>query len=90
MNYTINDKAYAMNYQELKETFERYSEMTDEAFRVCLPNIIHFACFVSWFKRLSPDQTISDVGIIHQLVHLLTSNDPIVDIKEVRADFDRL
>lgn len=86
---------YHFSYQESKEEYHRYIRMTDEEF-FTHENIIcamHFACFVGWIKEISPEALLSDVGLIHLLVHQLhIGNDPIVQAERnlVRQRFQTL
>lgn len=63
--------SYSFDYQEFKNLFAKYSSYSDEEFRADLPNIIHYACFISWFKELRTDEVLGDTGVVHELVHLL-------------------
>lgn len=81
-------RVYTFNYQDTRELHERYVSLSDEQFMAELPNILHLAIFISYVKDLSNEATLSDDGIIHELVHLLTSPDPSVDLKEIRKDFE--
>lgn len=90
MIYIVNKKPYSFYYQELKTLYELYSGLSDENFVSTLPNIIHFACIVSYIKELKNEQTLSDEGIIHQLVHLLNGNDTSITLQEIRDEFDKL
>lgn len=91
MQYLSSSKLqYSFHYQELKTAYERYISISDEQFISELPKILHFACFVSYVKELSMEATLSDEGIVHQLVHLLVVDDPTVDIRDIRGDFETL
>lgn len=80
-----------MHYKDLKNQYETFCAYDDEQFLKLLPDIIHFACLVSYFKQLSVAQTLSDEGIIHQLVHLLhIPDEPTVSLTEIRKDFEML
>lgn len=62
---------YSMNLAGLAEDYKRYVEMTDKEFEANLEAAAHFAVFVSFYKNLKPIDCISDIGIIHQLIHLI-------------------
>lgn len=84
-------KQYELSYRELKNKHETICAYDDEVFLQELPDIIHFACLVSYFKQLSVAQTLSDEGIIHQLVHLLhIPDEPTVSLTDIRKDFEML
>lgn len=90
MEYIVNDSLYSWSYSEMKRDYERICLLTDEEFISDLKNILHLACFVSYIKELGSDSTLGDEGIIHQLVHLMCLDDPIIDIKEIREQFETL
>lgn len=92
MLYTIppSTKQYYLHYKELKNQYETFCAYDDEQFLKWLPDIIHFACFVSYFKQLSPAHTLSDEGIVHQLAHLLCCSEPIICLEGIRKDFETL
>lgn len=69
--YLLNGETYAFDYQDLKRKFEMYESMSDEEFVADLPNVLHFAVFVCWFKRIPAYGLLSDVGLVHELVHVL-------------------
>lgn len=66
-----SDGKYVISYSSLREDFQRYSAMSDDEFRGSLIQVLHFACVVCWFKEKQAQWILSDVGIIHELVHLL-------------------
>lgn len=92
MQYTIkgSSKIYSFHYQGLRLQYEKYIALSDELFLSNLSDIIHYACFVCYIKELGLDDTIGDEGIIHQLVHLLTIQDPLINLKEIRQQFETL
>lgn len=81
------DRHYGFNYGELKERFETWRDCSDRKFKSDIKDILHFACFVSWFKGDGQD-ALSDIGIVHELVHYLHFPDEM-DIKELRELFNR-
>lgn len=62
---------YMLSYESLREDYRRYTMMSDEEFLADLVNILHFTCIVCWMKELKAQWLLSDVGLIHELVHLL-------------------
>ena len=91
MNYTQGNREYHLDYQSLKNDFNRISSLNDEQFLENLPNILHLTVFVCWFKGLSSNVVLADDGIVHQLVHLLTLRDePLImgNLKEIRQLFN--
>ena len=81
---------YEVNYKELKADYELYCAYSDDCFLEELPAIIHFACIVSYFKQLSLNETLSDLGIVHRLVHLLYIEELKHELPDIRKDFETL
>ena len=82
MTYLCNDHQFYFSYPEFEELFRKFKGYSDEEFKNDLPNILHFACFVSYLKELPIEATVGDYGIIHQLVHLLTIPDePVINLR---------
>lgn len=93
MKYILDQgkSQFNFSYVELKDLYLQYSTYTDEYFLKELPNILHFACFVSYLKELGTECTLSDVGIIHQLVHLISDpQDALPNLSEIREQFNEL
>ena len=93
MEYILQpgNNRYSLSYQRLKEDYWKYRLMSNSEFLKSLPEILHFACIVGWMKELGPDSTLSDEGIIHQLVHLLTgTTGPSVNMEDIREQFEEL
>jgi len=73
MDYiTDNNAKYNFSYQELKNDYHRFKDMTDKQFVKNALDILHFCCFVSYLKELPTHAVLIDDGIIHELVHLLS------------------
>jgi len=84
-------KKYALSYQELKEHYTLFCEMSDDEFNTKLPEIIHFACIVCFLKEVPSYICLSDTGIIHELAHLLHFKDhdeQPVKLAEIRKQFE--
>ena len=82
MEYVLDDKKFSYSYKQLKEQYLKFKEMSEEEFFSDIPRLLHFACFVGWIKELGNECLISDVGIIHELVHLLEKDVEMVSTKE--------
>lgn len=55
-----------------------------------LPEAIHLACIISWFKELPTQQVLSDYGIIHQLAHLMhIPDEPQISKEEIFEQFKK-
>lgn len=65
------DRHYVLSYSSLREDYLRYTMMSNEEFSAELLNILHFACIVCWLKEKQAQWLLSDVGLIHEIVHLL-------------------
>jgi hypothetical protein len=63
---------WVFNLNDLKKDFARFSRMKRDIFLKNLPDIAHFACIISYYNDLTNLQTVSDVGIVHQIIHLMT------------------
>lgn len=89
LHYLVDGVEYSFNYQDLKARYEDISQYSDEQFMEELPEIAHLACVVSYFKGLGSNATIGDKGIIHELLHLMTSPDePTNNLQEIRKSFN--
>lgn len=93
MNYYLIDlddkKEFNLSYKNLKSEYIRFKDMSNEEFLSNINKAIHLATVISWFKELPNDMTISDIGIIHELIHLLDMpNEPIIDISCIRYKFN--
>ena len=86
MEYIVDNKKFHFSYSQLKELYIQFKEMSDEEFFSDIPRLLHFACVVGWIKELGNDCLISDVGIIHELVHLLEKDVETVLTKEELRD----
>jgi len=71
INYTLEGKAFTLRYQELKEHYVRFCEMSDEEFITNLHDALHIACIICFLKEVPTYVCLSDAGIVHELVHLL-------------------
>ena len=88
MEYILEGMKFSYSYKQLKEQYLKFKEMSEEEFFSDIPRLLHFACFVGWIKELGNDCLISDVGIIHELVHLLEKNvETVLTKDELRGKF---
>lgn len=93
MEYLVNGKKFYLNYSELRDDYYHYVNLPDEEFvePANLIKALHFACVVLYLKNASAEMTVSDEGIIHQLVHLLDIPDePLLNLAEIRDLFNRV
>lgn len=97
MTYLVDDIKYHFSYPELETFYLQFKDLSDEEFLNSLTKIIHFCCFVSYLKELPNECTISDLGLIHELIHLkLCIEDSFMPeskielLKKVRHQFNYL
>lgn len=91
IHYTVGGTTYSLDYQELKAEYDKVIAYTDQQFMQNLPQIAHLACIVAYFKGLGVQATISDKGIVHELIHLMTDpEEPTNDLQEIREKFNWL
>lgn len=72
LTYLPNESGdkYGLSYQNLRNDYIRFVMMSDDEFMDSLKEILHFACFVCWFKERA-EAALADDGVIHSLVHLI-------------------
>ena len=89
MLYFVDGSKFSFSYSALREDYERYCAMTDEEFvrDDALLNLLHFCCVCAYFKELGIEATVSDKGIIHELIHLLLGM-PVQSLREIRSQFE--
>lgn len=73
IDYLVGERKYGLSYADLRQSYREFCEMTDEEFLVKLPRAAHLACIIGWLKELPADATIGDCGIVHELIHLMTT-----------------
>lgn len=89
--YKIGSKEYVYDPELLKFHYHSFTIMSDEEFLEELPQVMHFACFMSFVLKLDHIKTLSDDGIIHELVHLSgLGTKKYTNIKDVRKKFNDL
>lgn len=89
--YKIENKEYVYDPSMIRFHYTSFTIMSNEEFMENLPKALHFACFMSFILKLDQIVTLSDRGIIHELVHLSnTGTKQFSDITEVREKFDDL
>lgn len=88
MEYILDDKKFGFSYQEIKEQYEEFCNLTDEQFINRIAEVLHLACFICWIKEIPSSKCLSDIGIIHELIHLIDlRGEPLVDLQEIRELF---
>lgn len=92
IEYLVDGVKYGFDYQELKQTYRHFARLTDEEFVADINNVLHFAVHVAWIKGLQARHVLSDRGVIHELIHLLSieeASERSRDVRQVRILFDR-
>jgi hypothetical protein len=88
MEYLIKGETFGISYRSLKEHYIRFCEMSDEEFMKEIVAAAHLACIISYFKELPHDDVTSDVGILHELIHLIhIPHEPTIDLQQIREKF---
>lgn len=85
MTYLEEDRKFVVSYQELREKYLEFVNMTDEEFLSSLPKASHLACIICYFKEVPSYNCIGDTGIIHELIHLMDEGTTtgLEDIREL-------
>lgn len=85
----LTDRKFSLSYSSLREDYLRYTMMPDDEFLANVVDILHFACVVCFVKEVPTYRTLSDTGVIHELVHLLpTASGTTTPLGEIRQQFD--
>jgi hypothetical protein len=71
LEYVLDGHHYSLSYQSLREEYHRFCQMTDEEFMKQLPAATHLACVICFLKEVPTYVALCDIGIIHELVHLM-------------------
>jgi hypothetical protein len=91
MEYQVDGSTFVLNYQELRDDYFKFKNMSDADFMKSLVKALHFACIVLYLKEAGPEITVSDKAIIHELVHLLDiPEEPLIDLQEIRKLFNEV
>lgn len=91
-HFTEDSRNFSFSYKDLREKYILFKEISDEEFVHNIMHVIHFACLVSWIKEIGLDASLSDVGIVHELVHIAITPEEsrMKSLREVREDFNKL
>ncbi len=90
MEYLLDNHKFNLNYSQLKEDFEDYSNLPDEQFIAKIPEILHFICILSYLKELPAICLVGDTSLMHELIHILNGIETVQTLKEIRKLFDIL
>lgn len=72
ITYLIDNSQYSFNYTEVRDEYENVVNYSDEEFLLNIPKILHLSCFICFIKETPSYVCLSDKGIIHELVHILS------------------
>lgn len=87
-NITKEEHFFSLSLKELAQEYSEILQYSDAEFREKLPNIAHFACIACWINNKSKNETIGDMGIVHELIHLMCL--PETDLQYVRDLFAKV
>lgn len=88
MEYTCENIRYTWSYIELREKYMQIVGFSEDEFMDRLPEILHTACFICYVKEEPLNRTLSDMGIIHELAHLIhIPDESMVDLPRVMETF---
>lgn len=88
MEYLVNGRKFSFSYNEVRDHYITFCEMSDEEFRSKLVSALHLACFICFVKEIPTYVCLIDDGLIHELVHLMDNPDcPLTDLQTVRELF---
>lgn len=71
IEYVLNGHSYNMSYQQLREDYHRFCDMKDEEFLQNIPAAAHLACVICFLKEIPTYVALSDIGIVHELIHMI-------------------
>lgn len=90
IEYFSDGRKFTLSYKELRGHYLELCGLSDEDFLKKIPQALHLACVICFLKEIPVEFCLTDRGIIHELVHLI-SLDPEtypMDLKEIRKLFE--
>lgn len=75
MIYLSDGKKFSLSYRELKTHYDYFCRLSDEEFLMNISDALHLACIICWLKEIPSESCLSDTGIIHELIHLLSGQE---------------
>ena len=88
MEYLVEGEKFDLSYRELREKYILFSNFSLAEFLERLPEVLHLTCIISYLKEVPSYNTLSDKGLIHQLIHLLhISEEPLIDAEKIKQQF---
>lgn len=67
------EPTFLLSYDQLRDDYRRFVEMSDDEFLTNLLDALHFAAVVAYMKEIPTHYVLNDTGIVHELIHLLRS-----------------
>lgn len=86
IEYLVENIKYEFSYQDIREQYQSFCRMDDKQFIENINEAIHLACFICYIKEIPTYVCLSDRGIIHELIHIITGATDL-GIHEVRNLF---
>ncbi|WP_431129724.1 hypothetical protein [Flagellimonas flava] len=87
MEYLVDGKKFGLSYKNLKNRYQEFIEMDDDTFLANIIDAAHFAIMVCYLKEIPTYLCLSDTGIVHELVHLMTPGQSPTELKDIRETF---
>jgi len=87
IEYLSEGSKFSLSYQDLRNHYLEFCEMSDADFMDNLPDAIHLACIICFLKELPTYVCLTDKGVIHELVHLLKEDLTTASLEDIRALF---
>lgn len=87
IEYLSEGVKFSLSYQDLREHYLNFCDMSDSDFLKNLPDALHLACVICFLKETPTYVCLTDRGIIHELVHLLKENGTTTSLQEIRDLF---
>lgn len=80
---------FSIDYDELTREYHLYKNETDEFWLNNLVKILHFSVVACYHTNVDMNNSISDIGIIHELVHMLhIPDEPLINLAATRIAFN--
>jgi len=88
MNYLVEGLQYSLSYSELRDKYMEMIHLSDEEFLQRIPEAAHLACIICYLKETPLEHCLSDMGVIHELIHLMhIKEDTLQDLPRIRLIF---
>jgi hypothetical protein len=91
MIYLVEGLQYSLSYSDLRDRYNEFINLTDEEFLERVPEALHLACIICYLKETPLEYCLSDMGVIHELTHLIHIKDEtLVDLPRIRITFEEI